>query len=52
MDIDDGGGGDDHIKGHCIYEGWRISGIDVCKDVTIFLMMLSGGLLMSKVTDE
>ena len=25
VDIDDGGGGgDDHIKGHCIYEGWRI----------------------------
>jgi len=24
VDIDDGGGCDDHIKGHCIYEGWRV----------------------------
>jgi len=34
---------------------WRLarrSGIDVCKHVAIFLMMLSGVLLMSRFTDE
>lgn len=34
---------------------WRLvykSSIDACKDVTIFLMVLSGGLLMSRFTDE
>lgn len=47
------GGGDDHIKDHCIYEGWHNKVVLMfAKDVAIFLMMLSGGLLMSRFTDE